>query len=96
MKINELKPNLRSKVFTEELREKMTRGVELLAAMRRHGVRAVRTDYSKARPIIEIDPATADALGAVPGSVLSTRQGDGTRCFSKVIHDCEITWSVAA
>lgn len=96
MDIKEQKPNLRSKVFTEELREKMARGVELLAAMRRHGVRALRTDYSKSRPVIEIDPSTADALGAVPGSVLSTRQQDGTRCFSKVIHDCEITWSVAA
>lgn len=96
MDIKELKPHLRSKVFTDELREKMARGGELLAALKRHGVRALRTDYSRARPVIEIDASTASALGAVPGSILSTTQGDGTRCFSKIIHDCEITWSVAA
>lgn len=96
MNIQELKPNLRSKVFTEEWRQKLSRGVELLQTLRAHGVRAIRTDYSMARPVIEIDPKTAGALSGIPGGVISTLQGDGTRCFSKVLHGCEITWSVAA
>lgn len=96
MDVAPLKDNLRSVIFTDALRDKLARGVEVIAAIRAKGVKAVRTDYLQDRPVIEIDPATAAGLDDIPVSTMTKADGNGMRRCSKVIHGVEIVWSVAA
>lgn len=91
----DLRPNLRSTVFTETLRDKMQQTQEVMRELGRLGVKVLRTDYSGMRPVIEVDPETARAVMRWPVSMMST-QSNGYRRISRVLNGVEIVWQEAA
>lgn len=90
-----LRPNLRSTVFTDDLRAKMQQAQTVIRELSRLDVKVIRTDYSGMRPVIEVDPETARAVTEWPVSMMSTRN-DGYRRISRVIYGVEIVWQEAA
>lgn len=92
-----LRPNLRSTVFTEALRDKLQKAQQVIRELSALQVRVLRTDYSGARPLVEIDPTTAQPVAAMPISMMSSSTpAAGVRRICKVIGGCEVVWQEAA
>ncbi len=93
----DLRPNLRSTVFTDALREKREKAQRVIRELYALKVRVLRTDYSGTRPLVEIDPETAKPVVDMDVSMMSrSTPVPGVRRVSKVIGGCEVVWQEAA
>lgn len=88
-----LRPNLRSKVFTDDFREKLATGINCIRLLHDAGVKVVRTDYSGRRPMLLIDPQTAEPVVSMLVSSWSRNLGGGIRHIGKVIGGCDVVWT---